>query len=115
MKITSSTSKSYSKQGWYKTHSYYQDVNKDLSKTLIDRLVKYAFNRLDQDIVDMIITKQWKCHIDRLCDSDNEILNDSTYQVNFTNANGSRISVNGIYIKDYKPSLDHGFSLDENQ
>lgn len=115
MNITSGTSEKYSYYDWYKTHSYYKDVGKELSQSMIRNLLKYAFERLDHDIIEMIKAKNWKCHIDRLCDDDNETLNESTYQVNFINERGLRISVNGIFIRNYKPHLDHGLSMDENQ
>jgi hypothetical protein len=115
MNITSGTSTKYSYYNWYKTHNYWHDANKELSKTLTDALVKFALDRLDSDIVEMIVTKGWICHIDRLCNDTNETLNDSTYQINFTNKNGVRISIDGVLLKKYRPFLDHGLSLDEGQ
>lgn len=115
MKVTSSKSETYHNIGWTGQKSYYKQLDQSLSKTMQQRLIKYAFNRLDQDIVKMIISAKWDCHIDRLCNHDNEKLNDCTYQVNFKNERGVRISIDGILLKDYKPFLDHGLSLDENQ
>lgn len=115
MNISSGTSKKYSYNSWYKTHNYWRDANKELSETLINTLIKFALNRLDSDIVEMIMSKGWTCHIDRLCDDDKETINDSIYQINFTNKNGVRISIGGILLRNYKPVIDHGISLDEGQ
>lgn len=115
MNVSSGTCRKYSYYSWYKTHNYWHDANKELSKTTVDTLVKFALNRLDSDLVEMIVAKGWQCHVERLCDDDQEKLNDSVYQINFTNPNGVRISVDGVMLRQYKPFLDHGISLNEGQ
>ena len=94
----------------------FKDIESSLSKTMTNKLLKYALNRLDEDLKELVITKQYKVVIERFVNSDDENLSDSNYQVNFISKKGLMISVDYILLKgNNKPFLDHGTSLAEGQ
>lgn len=117
MIITSGSSKSSAEwNSTYQKYNYFwNSINKELSKTTINKLIKYALERLDDDLRELVITKGYDIHVDRLMEGENETLDESTYQVNFINERGFRISVDGIFMNNRKPSLDHGIYIAENQ
>ena len=92
------------------------DQNGKLKEYLIKRLVNYALNRLPKDLKELVTLKKYKVVVDCLKDFDSQSLNDASYQVNFINSEGFRVSVDRIYLSSqYYPHLDHGVAIDENQ
>lgn len=101
--------------GYGITHDFF-DQGEQLKPYLIKRLIQWALQRISGDLKELVTTKQYAVSIDCIKDDENQSLNDATYQVNFTNPAGLRISVEGIFLDaQYLPLLDHGFSIAENQ
>lgn len=100
----------------YGTTTDFKDVDSQLSKTMTDKLVKYALNRLDVDLKELVLTKGYKIVVERMHYDTAKTLNDSEYQVNFISNTGLMISVDCIYLDSKNnPHLDHGVSLAEGQ
>lgn len=100
----------------YGTTTDFKDIDSPLSKTMNKKLVKYALTRLDADLRELVLTKQYRIVIERTQYDTAKTLNESDYQVNFISNSGLMISVDCIYLdENNKPFLDHGLSLSENQ
>lgn len=83
----------------------------DISQGTCERLVNYATDRIKQAGLGFILN--WNCVVSTL---DQDLLPpDRVYCVNWTNEQGTRISVDGILTRKGWPSLDHGISIAENQ
>lgn len=94
----------------------FKDIETTLSKTMTDKLVKYALERLDEDLRNLVISKNYKVVVNRTINREKEKLNDSDYQVDFISKSGLMISVDYILINSKNnPFLDHGVSLAEGQ
>ncbi|MEG2707325.1 MAG: hypothetical protein RR959_08290 [Erysipelotrichaceae bacterium] len=100
----------------YGTTADFTDIESPLSKTMNEKLVKYALNRLDKDLRELVLNKGYKVVVERMHYDTAKTLNDSSYQVNFISESGLMISVDCIYLNSAnKPFLDHGVSLAEGQ
>lgn len=94
----------------------FKDIETTLSKTMTDKLVKYALERLDEDLRNLVISKNYKVVVNRTIGREKEKLNDSDYQVDFISKSGLMISVDYILLNlKNNPFLDHGVSLAEGQ
>lgn len=94
----------------------FTDLQSELSKTMTDKLVKYALDRLDADLKELVISKDYRVVVNRTTSRENELLSDSDYQVDFISKNGLMISVDYILLNSKNnPFIDHGVSLAENQ
>lgn len=117
MNITSTThiKETYTTHLGFGINARFIDIESELSKTMTNTLIKYALSRLDEDLRELVVNKNYRAVIERTVNDSRETLNDSDYQVNFVNERGLMISVDYILLKNYKPTLDHGVSLAEGQ
>ena len=100
----------------YRTTTDFTDIDSPLSNTMNMRLVKYALARMDADLKELVLTKQYRIVVERMHYDTAKTLNDSEYQVNFISNSGLMISVDHILLDSKNvPCLDHGISLAENQ
>lgn len=86
-----------------KLPSTLHDTDKTISKTLVDRLFRYAKRDMVESGFDV---EGWDCEVYTM-DAD-LLVNDRSYTVDFINAKGGKIGVCGILINNGKPVLDHG-------
>jgi hypothetical protein len=82
-------------------------VDGTISPGLVARLHRYALTRMLASGFDVT---DWKCEISTL-DGD-ERPSDRSYTVEFTNAQGGSIALEGIETKSGHPFLHHGFTAD---
>jgi hypothetical protein len=100
----------------YGTTFDFFDQQIGISEYLIKRLIRYALNRIDGDLRELVQSKAYKISIWLEKLDEKEPIKDGSFQVNFTSANGLMISVDTIYIdSNYRPFLDHGVSIAEGQ
>lgn len=86
-------------------------TNDNISQGTCSRLVKYATTRIKDAGLDMVLA--WDCVVSTL-DHD-EPPADRFYCVNWTNKQGTRISVEGILTSKGYPHIDHGIHITEDQ
>lgn len=100
----------------YGTTTDFHVQAQEIKPYLIDRLIGYALWRLDSDLESLVLKNKYRVLVERFKDNEGDAILHSTYQVSFINERGLSISVDGIFLdKNYRPFLDHGVSLAENQ
>lgn len=118
MNITTEThiKETYTTHLGFGINTRFKNIEPELSETMTNKLLKYAINRLDNDLKELIINKGYKVVICRTINSRCENLCDSDYQVNFISKSGLMISVDYILLNSKNnPFLDHGISIAEGQ
>jgi hypothetical protein len=82
-----------------------------ISQGLAKRLQRYATSRLGD--CGFSFCAQWPCIVGT--NEADERPSNRVYWVEFTNADGGQIQLTGILTRSGWPSLDHGFTVQENQ
>ncbi len=94
-----------------KTNRWLTESGDSISPGLAKRLAHYARKRLTDDGWGEAIAK-CSVSIDAWCQYHSDRPQDQTYVVNFTNAAGGIMGVQGIFINRGWPHLDHGVFLE---
>lgn len=87
-----------------------RDVDEVISPGLVQRLHRYALKNMAEAGFDV---SGWDCEVYTMDGDDRP--SDRAYCVEFTNAKGGMIGVQGILTSHGHPCLDHGLHIDQGR